>query len=545
MTIGEKIIHLRTVHNISQEGLTTLLKVSRQSISKWESDEAVPQVDKIRELCNIFKVTADDLINDDVVLHKGESFDLGMQSEDGSKYFGIDGFRGEANVALTGDVAYKIGRFLGWFFSNPKYNHQKPGYRPRVVIGKDTRRSSYMLEYAVAAGLSASGADVELLHVTTTPSVSYIIRQDYFDCGIMITASHNPYYDNGISILSSNGEKIESGVTSLIESYIDGDVTRLELEGEDLPFAKRGDIGRISDYSSGRNRYIGYLISLARYSMKDLRVGLDCANGAAWMIAKSVFDALGAQTFAINNTPSGVNINDESGSIHAEHLAKFVKENSLNVGFAFDGDGDRCIAVDEQGRIVDGDKILYLLASRLQSKGTLNKNTIVTTSMTNTGLYSALNALGIEAVQARVGDRYVGEKMNNLDLDLGGEQSGNIIIRKYATTGDGILTALMVVEEMLYRKTTLSAIVSPVKLLPQRLVSVNVNNKQAAFNDQTFQDKMVEVENSLNKEGRLVVRTSDTEPKIRIMVESTSLTKCDDAIDKLLNVLKRKGYIAE
>ncbi|MCQ3035297.1 MAG: phosphoglucosamine mutase [Bacilli bacterium] len=545
MTIGEKIVHLRTVNSISQEALANLLKVSRQSISKWESDEAIPQVDKIRELCNIFKLTADELINEDIVLHKGAKYDLGMQSEDGSKYFGIDGFKGEANVTLTADNAYKIGRFLGWFFSNPKYNHKKPGYRPRVVIGKDTRRSSYMLEYAVAAGLSASGADVELLHVTTTPSVTYITTLDNFDCGIMITASHNPYYDNGIYIINSNGEKIESGVTSLIESYIDGDLSKFELEGNDLAFAKRGNIGRISDYSSGRNRYIGYLISLARYSMKNLRIGLDCANGAAWMIAKSVFDALGAQTFVINNTPSGVNINDASGSTYIEPLVKFVKENSLDVGFAFDGDGDRCIAVDELGHVVDGDKILYLLASRFQAKGILNKNTIVTTSMSNTGLYSALKTLGVNAVQARVGDRYVLEKMNALDLDLGGEQSGNIIMRKYATTGDGLVTALMVVEEMLFKKTTLSSIVTPVKLVPQKLVSIEVNNKLAAFNDETFQEKIKEVENSLSKDGRVVVRQSDTEPKIRIMVESSSLTKCDEEIEKLVTILKRKGYVAE
>ena len=326
MTIGEKIVHLRIVNNISQEELSKNLKVSRQSLSKWENNDTLPPLNTIKDLCQIFKVSADELIDDNIVIHRGKKVELPDENIK-TKYFGTDGFRGEANELLNSDKAYKIGRFLGWFYSNPKYNMQKPGYRPKIVIGKDTRRSSYMLEYSVAAGAASSGADVELLHVTTTPSVSYIVRQDCFDCGVMITASHNPFYDNGIKVINGNGEKLEDGVAYLAEAYLDGDFKTLGLEGEtDLPFAKRGDIGTINDYSSGRNRYIAYLISLAKHSMKKLKVGLDTANGASWMIAKSVFEALGAQVYIINNRPDGLNINVDAGSTHIEKFCKFVPD---------------------------------------------------------------------------------------------------------------------------------------------------------------------------------------------------------------------------
>lgn len=544
MTIGEKIVHLRLSSNVSQERLAKLLNVSRQSISKWESDESVPQIDKILEICDLFKITTDELLHDDIIIHRGKSFKSNEEVK--TKYFGTDGFRGEANKILTCSHAYKIGRFFGWFLSNPEYTLRKEGYRARVVIGKDTRRSSYMLEYAIAAGFAASGADVNLLHVTTTPSVSYIVRQDDFDCGVMITASHNAYYDNGIKIINSQGEKLEDNIAVLCEAYIDGDFEKLGLPGEtDLPFAMQDRIGSITDYSSGRNRYIGYLISVARHSMRDLKIGLDTANGASWMIAKSVFDALGAQAFVINNNPDGLNINQNAGSTHIEFLQQFVKENHLDVGFAFDGDADRCIAIDENGKVVDGDKIIYLLANKLKAEGSLEKNTVVTTIMSNTGLTKALKAIGIDNVQTRVGDRFVFEKMQECDYSLGGEQSGHIIIKKYATTGDGVLTAIMVVEEMLERKSTLSKLVAPVKLLPQHLVSLRVTDKEAAANDPEVKAKYQELNERLGEDGRFSFRPSGTEPVIRIMAECATIEICKEYIDEMCRFLKKKGYIYE
>ena len=545
MTIGEKIIHLRIVNNISQDELSKMVNVSRQSLSKWENDESLPQVDKIRELCEIFKITADELIDDKVVIHRGKKLPMSIGEDIKTKYFGTDGFRGEANIGLTCDHAYKIGRFLGWFYSNPKYNMQKPGYRAKVVIGKDTRRSSYMFEYAVAAGIAASGADVELLHVTTTPSVSYIVRQDCFDCGVMITASHNPFYDNGIKVINGNGEKLEDPVAFLAEAYIDGDFKTLEIDGDDLPFATKENIGTINDYSSGRNRYIGYLISLAKHSMKTLKIGLDTANGASWMIAKSVFDALGAQTFVVNNRPDGLNINVDAGSTHIENLCKFVKDNKLDVGFAFDGDADRCIAVDENGKEVDGDKIMYLLANKLKDEGALEKDTLVTTIMSNSSLTKALKQIGIKNVQTKVGDRFVFEKMQNEGYSLGGEQSGHIIIKKYATTGDGVLTAIMVVEEMLNRKELLSKLVAPVKLLPQKLKNVRVTNKAAVVDDEMVQAKFKEVNEEIGDNGRALLRQSGTEPVVRIMLECPTIAECDKYIEKIYNVIKKRGYVCE
>ena len=545
MTIGEKIVHLRIVNNISQEELSKKLKVSRQSLSKWENDDTLPPLNTIKDLCAIFKVSADELIDDNIVIHRGKKIELPDENIK-TKYFGTDGFRGEANELLNSDRAYKIGRFLGWFYSNPKYNMQKPGYKPKIVIGKDTRRSSYMLEYSVAAGAASSGADVELLHVTTTPSVSYIVRQDCFDCGVMITASHNPFYDNGIKVINANGEKLEDGVAYLAEAYLDGDFKTLGLEGEeDLPFAKRGDIGTINDYSSGRNRYIGYLISLARHSMKRLKIGLDAANGASWMIAKSVFEALGAQVSIINNHPDGLNINYNAGSTHIENFCKFVKDNKLDVGFAFDGDADRCIAVDENGREVDGDKIMYLLACKLQNEGSLEKNTVVATIMSNSGLEKALKGIGAKLVRTKVGDRFVFEKMMSEGYVLGGEQSGHIIIRKYATTGDGVLTAIMVTEEILERKASLSTLVAPVKLLPQKTKNVRVTDKNAAVEDEAVQAKFNEVNKELGDNGRVLLRQSGTEPVIRIMVEAPSLGVCDEYIEKIYNVVKKRGFVID
>ena len=545
MTFGEKVTHLRIVNNISQEELAKKLNLSRQAVGKWESGESLPQIDKLLELCDLFKISSDELINDDIVIHRGKKLPVSIGEDIKTKYFGTDGFRGESNRVLTCDHAYKIGRFLGWFYGNPKFNSQKPGYRPKVVIGKDTRRSSYMFEYAVAAGLAASGADVCLLHVTTTPSVSYIVRQDCFDCGVMITASHNPFYDNGIKVINCNGEKLEDQVAVLIEAYIDGDLKKLEVEGNDLPFAERGNIGSITDYSSGRNRYIGYLISLARHSMKSLRIGLDAANGASWMIAKSVFDALGAQTFVINNNPDGLNINLDAGSTHIEKFCKFVKDNKLDLGFAFDGDADRCIAVDENGKEVDGDKIMYLLALKLKSEGALEKDTLVTTIMSNSGLTKALKAQGIKNVQTKVGDRFVYERMQNEGYSLGGEQSGHVIIKKYATTGDGVLTAIMVTEEVLERKEKLSKLVAPVKLLPQTLRNVRVTNKAAVMDDEAVLAKFKEVNDEIGDNGRALLRQSGTEPVVRIMIELDSKEKCDEYIERIYNVIKKRGYVCE
>ena len=545
MTLAEKITHLRISNNISQEKLASLLDVSRQSISKWESGESTPQIDKILELCELFKVTTDELLHDSIVIHRGKKYKVKADPNVKTKYFGTDGFRGEVNKVLTCDHAYKIGRFFGWFFSNPEFTLQKEGYRPQVVIGKDTRRSSYMLEYAVAAGFAASGADVSLLHVTTTPSVSYIVRQDCFDCGVMITASHNPFYDNGIKIINAQGEKLEDDVAILCEAYLDGDLAKLGVKGDDLPFAEQDHIGCIGDYSSGRNRYIAYLISLAKHSMKTLRIGLDTANGASWMIAKSVFDALGAQTYIVNNNPDGLNINKDAGSTHIDKFCQYVKDNKLDVGFAFDGDADRCLAVDENGKVVDGDKIIYLLANKLKDEGSLTKDTVVTTIMSNSGLNKALKAIGVSNVQTKVGDRFVFEKMQEDNLVLGGEQSGHIIIKKYATTGDGVLTAIMIVEQMLETKSNLSKLVAPVKLLPQKTRNVRVTSKAAAVNDPEVQAKYKEISDEIGEEGRILLRESGTEPVIRIMVEYPTVEGCEDYIEKLFVVLKKRGLICE
>ena len=545
MTIGEKIAHLRIVNNMSQEKLAALLKVSRQSVSKWESGETLPQIDNVLVLSSLFKITTDELLNDEVVIHRGKKLPVSIGEDIKTKYFGTDGFRGESNNVLTADHAYKIGRFLGWFFYKSKFAIEEPGYRPKVVIGKDTRRSSYMFEYAVSAGLAASGADVYLLHVTTTPSVSYIVRQDGFDCGVMITASHNPFYDNGIKVINSEGEKLEDCVAVLIEAYLDGELDKLEIEGDDLPFATRENIGVIVDYTSGRNRYLGYLISLARHSMKTLKICLDTSNGASWMIAKNVFDALGAQTYVINNNPDGLNINLNAGSTHIDVLCKFVKENKLDLGFAFDGDCDRCIAVDENGHEVDGDKIMYLLACKLKNEGALDGNTLVTTIMSNSGLFKALKQVGISTVQTKVGDRFVFEKMQSDGYVLGGEQSGHIIIKKYATTGDGILTAIMVTEELLSRKEKLSALVAPVHLLPQKMKNVRVTNKAAVVEDEVVQAKFKEVNDEIGDNGRALLRQSGTEPVVRIMLECPTLKECDEYIERIYNVIKKRGYVCE
>ena len=447
------------------------------------------------------------------------------------KYFGTDGFRGEANKTLTAEHAYKIGRFLGWYYGRNK----EEGETCKIVIGKDTRLSSYMFEYALVSGLTASGAEAYLLHVTTTPSVSYVARTEDFDCGIMISASHNPYYDNGIKLINSNGEKMDEETILKIEAYIDG------LSGE-IPFAVRDQIGRTVDYAMGRNRYIGYLISLATRSYKNKRVGLDCANGSSWMIAKSVFDALGAKTYVINNEPDGTNINTNCGSTHIEGLQKLVKEKGRDVGFAFDGDADRCLCVDENGNVINGDMIIYIYGCYLKERGKLAGNKVVTTVMSNFGLYKALDDAGIEYEKTAVGDKYVYENMSANGYRIGGEQSGHIIFRKYATTGDGILTAIKMMEVMLEKKKTLAELAAPVPVYPQVLKNIRVTDKAAAQNDPDVQAAVKAVGEKLGSDGRILVRESGTEPLVRVMVEAGEEALCEKYVDEVIDVIVKKGY---
>lgn len=447
------------------------------------------------------------------------------------KYFGTDGFRGEANVDLTVEHAYKVGRFLGWY-----YGQKTPDTRCRVVIGKDTRRSSYMFEYSLVAGLTASGADVYLLHVTTTPSVSYVVRTEEFNCGIMISASHNPYYDNGIKVINEKGEKLEESVIGEIEKYLDGEM------GE-IPLAQKDRIGRTVDFAAGRNRYIGYLISIATRSFKNVKVGLDCANGSASAIAKNVFDALGAETHVINNEPDGLNINTDCGSTHIHVLQEYVREHGLDVGFAYDGDADRCIAVDGSGNVVDGDRILYICGKYMKRQGTLYNNTVVTTVMSNFGLYKAFDREGISYEKTAVGDKYVYENMAAYGNCLGGEQSGHIIFSKHATTGDGILTSLKVMEVMLETKQSLAKLASEVEIFPQVLKNVKVKDKAAAQNDEVVKEAVAKVTETLGDSGRILLRQSGTEPLVRVMVEAASLEDCETYVDQVIDVMKAQGHL--
>jgi len=457
------------------------------------------------------------------------------------KYFGTDGFRGEANVTLTADHAYKVGRFLGWYFGELK--RRSGDYEPpRIVIGKDTRRSSYMFEYTLVAGLTASGADAYLLHVTTTPSVAYVTRVDEFDCGIMISASHNPYYDNGIKLINHNGEKMEEQIIALVEDYLDGAVELFGKVWTELPFGKRERVGCTVDYVAGRNRYIGYLISLGLFSFRGFKVGLDCANGSAWSIARAVFEALGAKTYVINAQPNGMNINERAGSTHIEVLQKYVVENGLDVGFAYDGDADRCLCVDEKGQIITGDHILYLLGNYMKGRGQLDNNTVVTTVMSNFGLYKAFEEQGIDYAKTAVGDKYVYEYMVQNGCRLGGEQSGHVIISKYSTTGDGILTSLKIMEVMLAAKKSLSQLCKGLTIYPQVLKNVKVKSKPEAQNDPVVQQAVQEVAQQLGAEGRILVRESGTEPVIRVMVEAGSLELCQQCVDQVVDVICARGH---
>ena len=445
------------------------------------------------------------------------------------KYFGTDGFRGEANKNLTFEHAVQIGRFLGWYYG------ANQGKKAKVVIGKDTRRSSYMFEYALCTGLMASGADAYIMHVTTTPSVAYITRIDDFDCGIMISASHNPYYDNGIKLLNSKGEKMEEETLLKVEEYIDD---KLEI-----PVAHKNEIGRTVDYVAGRNRYIGYLISRSKYSFKDVKVGLDVSNGAAWQIAKGVFDALGAKTYVINDNPDGFNINTDCGSTHIEHLQKFVVDNGLDVGFAYDGDADRCLAVDEKGNVVTGDHIIYMYGCYMKERGKLINNKVVATIMSNFGLFKALDKVGIEYDKTSVGDKYVYENMVTTGNRIGGEESGHIIFSKYATTGDGILTSLKLMEVMLAKEKPMSELAAPMVMYPQVLKNVKVKSKPDAKNDPDVQNEVSKVSEALGENGRILLRESGTEPVIRVMVEAGSTEECEKYVDRVIDVIRAKGHI--
>lgn len=446
------------------------------------------------------------------------------------KYFGTDGFRGEANVTLTVDHAFKVGRFLGWYYGK---NHENG--KAKIVIGKDTRRSSYMFEYSLVASLTASGADAYLLHVTTTPSVSYVARTEDFDCGIMISASHNPFYDNGIKLINAAGEKMKEDVIAEIEKYLDGEL------GE-IPYATRENIGCTVDYTAGRNRYMGYLMSLAIYSFKGIRVGLDASNGSAWTLAKAVFDALGAKTYVINAAPDGTNINANCGSTHIEGLQDLVRREHLDVGFAFDGDADRCLCVDEKGEVITGDHILYIYGCYMKDRDKLVGNKVVTTVMSNFGLYKAFDAVGIEYEKTKVGDKYVYECMSENGYRIGGEQSGHIIFSKYATTGDGIITALKMMEVMLAKKKTLSELAAPLVIYPQVLKNIRVTDKTQAQDDADVKAAVEAVANALGADGRILVRESGTEPVVRVMVEAGSTEECEKYVDQVIDVIKSKGY---
>ena len=442
------------------------------------------------------------------------------------KYFGTDGFRGEANKGLTADHAYKIGRFLGWYYS-------LNGKKAKIVIGKDTRRSSYMFEYSLVGGIVASGADAYLMHVTTTPSVAYIARVDEFDCGIMISASHNPYYDNGIKLINGKGEKMDEATIAEVEKYLDGEM--------EIPFAERENIGCTVDYVSGRNRYVGYLISLGVYSFRGIKVALDCANGASWNIAKSVFDALGAKTLVINNQPDGLNINEGAGSTHIEGLQKFVVENGCDVGFAYDGDADRCLCVDEKGNVITGDHILYIYGRYMKDRDKLVGNKVVTTVMSNFGLYKAFDELGIGYEKTKVGDKYVYENMKENGYNIGGEQSGHIIFSKYASTGDGILTSLKMMQVMIARKKKMSELSDGFTMYPQVLENVRVADKKAAQDDVEVKAAIKKVEETLGDKGRILVRVSGTEPVVRVMVEAETTEVCQEMVNKVVEVMKKKG----
>ena len=467
------------------------------------------------------------------------------------KYFGTDGFRGEAGVGLTAEHAFKIGRFLGWYYGQLKRLTRQlhPGdnepCRARIVIGKDTRRSSYMLEYALASGIAASGGDAYTMHVTTTPSVAYVARTEDFDCGVMVSASHNPYYDNGIKLMDGNGEKAGDDLIALVEAYLDGEVDCLGFKGSELPWATGSEVGAVEDHFAGRNRYVGFLISQGIFSLRGKRIGLDCANGASWSIARSVFESMGAKVYTIGCEPDGTNINAGVGSTHIEALQELVRAEGLDCGFAYDGDADRCLAVDEHGNLIDGDKIMYICARYMKDKGHLVPNEVTTTVMSNLGLYKALDEVGIEYAQTQVGDRYVWEHMRTSGGRIGGEQSGHIIFGKLATTGDGILTSIKLMEAVMGRKSTLGELAAPVHTYPQVLINVRVSDKKAAMADPDVVAAAASVESALAGDGRALVRASGTEPLVRVMVEAATDEIAREQAQRVVDVIREKGWATE
>ena len=467
------------------------------------------------------------------------------------KYFGTDGFRGEAGVGLTAEHAFKIGRFLGWYYGQLKRLTRQlhPGdnepCRARIVIGKDTRRSSYMLEYALASGIAASGGDAYTMHVTTTPSVAYVARTEDFDCGVMVSASHNPYYDNGIKLMDGNGEKAGDDLIALVEAYLDGEVDCLGFKGSELPWATGAEVGAVEDHFAGRNRYVGFLISQGIFSLRGKRIGLDCANGASWSIARSVFESMGAKVYTIGCEPDGTNINAGVGSTHIEALQELVRAEGLDCGFAYDGDADRCLAVDEHGNLIDGDKIMYICARYMKDKGHLVPNEVTTTVMSNLGLYKALDEVGIEYAQTQVGDRYVWEHMRTSGGRIGGEQSGHIIFGKLATTGDGILTSIKLMEAVMGRKSTLGELAAPVHTYPQVLINVRVSDKKAAMADPDIVAAAASVESALAGDGRALVRASGTEPLVRVMVEAATDEIAREQAQRVVDVIREKGWATE
>ncbi|MBR3691665.1 MAG: helix-turn-helix domain-containing protein [Clostridia bacterium] len=539
MTIGEKIAHLRSHAKMTQEELSEYLGISRQSVSKWEVDQAEPRIDKILQMCVLFQITADDLIREDVQLSRTDDQ---PELKYRSNFFGAHGFRAEAGTRLTAELAFKVGRFLGWYYASDLSGCRDRTYRPRVVIGKDTRQSSYTLEYAIAAGLTASGATAYMLHVTTIPSVSFVTRSENFDCGIMISASQSSFYINAINMVNRHGERMDDRTLAYLEAYLDGRTEELGLNALDLPQATHDRIGTIVDYVAGRNRYIGYLISLAANSYRELRIGLDCANGAAWMIAPSVFEALGARTFVIHARPDGQNICRDSGIAHPEELQKLVVENRLDIGIAFDGDADRCIAVDEKGNVLTGEHILYILANRLHRLGGLQDNTVVTTDVCSIGLDRSLAEAGILSDRAPTGTRHFYQRMVDKGYTLGGEQSGSIVMRKYATAGDGLLTALMLIEEMLDRKQVLSALTADLKLFRQTFVELRVSDKKQVMLDAEIRRRVEEICHSEGGNTRALLQESPAYPYIRILAEAENEAEAGRIAGELSELIRSKGY---
>lgn len=436
------------------------------------------------------------------------------------KYFGTDGFRGRANETLRLEHAVKIGEFLGRYFA-------KTTKVPKIVIGKDTRISSYMLEYGLAAGIASAGGDAYLMHVTTTPSVSYVTKNNGFNCGVMITASHNPYHDNGIKIINNNGDKMGDEFLQDIERYIDGE----------LELSRAGEPGRCVDYLTGRNSYISYLSTIPGNSFCGYKIGLDCANGASFAIARNVFSILGADVFIMSNQPDGRNINVDCGSTHPEALQRYVVENRLDIGFAFDGDADRCLMVDEKGNLIDGDGIMYIIGTYLKEHGRLNKNTVVATVMSNIGLHRALTNHGIKIVTTDVGDKYVAQEMFSNGYSIGGEQSGHIILSEHACTGDGILTAITLADILVETKNIASALTAGLDIFPQKLKNIKVADKNRIMGDEKVKEYIEKTNEQFDGNGRLLLRASGTEPLIRIMVEAQDEAACDECIAKTEKML--------